>query len=189
MPAAPPHPAWIRDGDRDVRSFVGSALRRVRQRRELSSDDLAARLNVSVSTLLRWETNAARPSPRHLRALSEVLGLLPTELVRGSGSPTLRQLRQDIHALTITEAAEKSGLTASALDRLERGQTHILKAATLAGLSCAYSCAPRLIQDAHALTMQHRRQQAVTIPSRAVTFSTDYPQLGSSDCPGFMSRA
>lgn len=87
---------------------------------------LGARLGVRESTVLRWETSASSPTPRHLALLAELLELDPGDLMPQliRRQPTLGDLRA-LAALDLTTVAERTGLSRSSIMRIERGVTSI----------------------------------------------------------------
>lgn len=106
---------------RGVREFSGSALRRARQRLGLTADDLAALVQVSESSVLRWETGQARPTATRLKAIAEAVGVPNAELLETrDGTRSLRDLRESA-GLSLSELSELAGSSASSLLRLERG--------------------------------------------------------------------
>jgi transcriptional regulator with XRE-family HTH domain len=73
-----------------------SKLREIRKRRPYSQEELAELVGVSPLTLRRWEAHRGqRPQPLHLRRLSEILEVTPTELGFDGGSPQLTALEID----------------------------------------------------------------------------------------------
>lgn len=111
---------------RGVRGFSGATLRRVRIAQNLTIDDLAAAVEVSESTIRRWELGLALPMPHNLRAGAVALGIDVIDLLvnRISATPTLKDLRA-VAALTLDEVAQRSQLSRSSLLRLERGSMHL----------------------------------------------------------------
>ncbi len=106
---------------RGVRGFSGSALRRARQRVGLTADDLAALVQVSESSVLRWETGQARPTATRLRAIAEAVGVRIADLLETQpGTQSLRDLRESA-GLSLSELSGLAGSSVSSLLRLERG--------------------------------------------------------------------
>lgn len=60
---------------------MNANVRRLRQLSALSQRDLAARANLSVTTVNRIETGKGKPMPRTVRRLAEALKVTPEELV------------------------------------------------------------------------------------------------------------
>jgi transcriptional regulator with XRE-family HTH domain len=56
-------------------------LTRLRRERQLTQTQLAQRVGVSRQTVQNWEAGKAWPRPRCLRALCDVLGMRPDELL------------------------------------------------------------------------------------------------------------
>lgn len=55
--------------------MISTTILRLRQERGWSQQDLARRLGVAKSTVLKWETGAVEPRLRQLRELSSVFGV------------------------------------------------------------------------------------------------------------------
>ena len=60
---------------------MNANVRRLRELRALSQRELAARANLSVTTVNRIETGKRKPIPRTVRRLAEALGVTPEELL------------------------------------------------------------------------------------------------------------
>lgn len=58
-------------GGRPSRPRVGAALRRLRDERDISQQELATALGVSVGIVSRWERGANGPERAQLRRLAE----------------------------------------------------------------------------------------------------------------------
>lgn len=58
-----------------------SFLAIARERKELSQDDVAAKLGVTQATVSHWETGAHPPHPTMLRPISKVYGVSVTRLL------------------------------------------------------------------------------------------------------------
>jgi transcriptional regulator with XRE-family HTH domain len=96
-------------------------LREWRQRRGLSQDDLAARLDTSKSVISQLETGKRRWNQDHLGELAFALGCDPADLLRPDPQP-LEQLRlvwesiptdQQAHALDVLRTFQRAGLVAA----------------------------------------------------------------------------
>ncbi len=61
--------------------FVGDKIRRLRDARALTQQELAARAGITVAALSRIERNNAEPRPTTRRKLAQALGVDPAELV------------------------------------------------------------------------------------------------------------
>ena len=61
--------------------FVGDKIRRLRDARALTQEELAAKAGITVAALSRIERNNAEPRPTTRRKLAQALGVDPTELV------------------------------------------------------------------------------------------------------------
>jgi len=60
---------------------VAQRLRRQREARRLSQQDLAARLGVASNTVSRWETGSSRPRLDELDRIARTLGIGVGELI------------------------------------------------------------------------------------------------------------
>jgi transcriptional regulator with XRE-family HTH domain len=61
--------------------FVGDKIRRLRDARALTQQELAARAGITVAALSRIERNNAEPRPTTRRKLAQALEVDPAELV------------------------------------------------------------------------------------------------------------
>ncbi len=61
--------------------FVGEKIRRLRDARALTQQELAARAGITVAALSRIERNNAEPRPTTRRKLAQALEVDPAELV------------------------------------------------------------------------------------------------------------
>lgn len=107
---------------RGVASFSRSAARRARTLTKLTADAGAARVGVAERTVLRWERGESFPTSHHLGLLAEVLDAAVEDLLPRR-APCTRTMRDHRHlsGLSLTTVADRSGLSPSAIVRLERG--------------------------------------------------------------------
>jgi transcriptional regulator with XRE-family HTH domain len=61
--------------------YIGERLRRLRERRALRQEDLAALAGLGKNTVNRLEKNRTEPHMTTIRKLAEALDVDPTELV------------------------------------------------------------------------------------------------------------
>lgn len=61
--------------------YVGDKIKRLRDARALTQEELATRAGITVAALSRIERNSAEPRPTTRRKLAEALGVDPAELV------------------------------------------------------------------------------------------------------------
>ena len=61
--------------------YVGDKLRRLRDARALTQEELAEKAGITVAALSRIERNNAEPRPTTRRKLARVLGVDPSELL------------------------------------------------------------------------------------------------------------
>lgn len=55
------------------RSFIGTQLRRARREKKMSQEELAEKLGVHRTTLIRWESDMGHPPPEQQELLAELL--------------------------------------------------------------------------------------------------------------------
>jgi DNA-binding transcriptional regulator YiaG len=67
------------NGTTPKRPGLGERIRRRRNARGLSITELARRLDVSRTTVSRWETGVTVPHPKHRQALADLLGGDPSD--------------------------------------------------------------------------------------------------------------
>jgi transcriptional regulator with XRE-family HTH domain len=60
---------------------MGHPLKRYRERRQLSQDELAKLLGVTKATISRWESGLRAPRRRDIPQLAAKTGLTPSELL------------------------------------------------------------------------------------------------------------
>lgn len=61
--------------------YVGDNVRRLRDERALTQEELAEQVGITVAALSRIERNNAEPRPKTRRKLAQALGVDPAELV------------------------------------------------------------------------------------------------------------
>jgi len=65
----------------EVVVYVGDKIRRLRDRRAITQEELAEKAKITVAALSRIERNNAEPRPSTRKRLAEALGVDPAELV------------------------------------------------------------------------------------------------------------
>ncbi|GAA5121716.1 helix-turn-helix domain-containing protein [Pseudonocardia adelaidensis] len=70
-------------GNMSDRELIGQGIRRALLRKGLTTTDLARRIGVGSSTVGKWVTSAAIPSPKNLRAVCVHLDVDETDLREG----------------------------------------------------------------------------------------------------------
>jgi transcriptional regulator with XRE-family HTH domain len=65
----------------EVVVYVGDKIRRLRDRRAITQEELAREAKITVAALSRIERNNAEPRPSTRKRLAEALGVDPAELV------------------------------------------------------------------------------------------------------------
>jgi transcriptional regulator with XRE-family HTH domain len=63
--------------------YVGDKVKRLRDKRALTQEELAEKAGLTVAALSRIERNNAEPRPTTRRKLAEALGVDPSELIGG----------------------------------------------------------------------------------------------------------
>ncbi len=61
--------------------YVGDKVKRLRDERALTQEELANKAGLTVAALSRIERNNAEPRPTTRRKLAEALGVSPAELI------------------------------------------------------------------------------------------------------------
>ena len=61
--------------------YVGNTIKRLRDARALTQEELAKKVGITVTALSRIERNQAEPRATTRRKLAQVLGVDPAELV------------------------------------------------------------------------------------------------------------
>jgi transcriptional regulator with XRE-family HTH domain len=142
-----------------VSNFAPAKLRAIRSRAGVTLDQVAAALNVSSSSVRKWEAGLSNPRPQHLAALAALFARPSEEFLRATAKPTLRQLREAA-GLTMSMAAEAVGTSSSTINRLEQASQHPNAAATNA-LAVAYGVTPGEIDAAWRYTAVHAREETI----------------------------
>lgn len=105
-----------------VRGFSAARLRRYRQARKATIEDLADAAGVSAQTVSAWETGRAAPTPELLAKVAGELRLTVADLVPiPSDQLGLSDLRVQA-GMTQGRAAEALGISATLLGRIEKGR-------------------------------------------------------------------
>ncbi|MFE3862069.1 helix-turn-helix domain-containing protein [Streptomyces goshikiensis] len=63
--------------------FIGMALRKLRNEREMNQTELGEEIQVSATTVSRWESDVMRPNIESLMKLSAFFGVSLEELASG----------------------------------------------------------------------------------------------------------
>ena len=104
-----------------VRSFDGTALRRLRKARGMSHDALASLTSTARPNLIAYEKGTRTPSPAKLGVLARALEVDPLDLMGVTpATATLAQLRARI-GLSRSEVAAELGISRKSYDSIERG--------------------------------------------------------------------
>lgn len=62
---------------------LGDHLKKLREERKMSQDDLAKAMNVSRQAVYKWESNKGYPDIENIRRLSEIYNVSIDELIKG----------------------------------------------------------------------------------------------------------
>ena len=62
---------------------IGNKIKKYREQRNLSQDDLALKVFVSRQTISNWETNKSYPDIKSLSMLTNIFGVSLDEFVKG----------------------------------------------------------------------------------------------------------
>lgn len=119
---------------------AGAALKRRREARGLSQDEVAAALGVSRSAVSHWETDRERPTAEEAAQLEELLGA-----ARADGATLAGWLARARRAkgLTQEELAERTGLDAARVAALEVGKVLHPRRRTVKRLEAELGEAPK----------------------------------------------
>lgn len=124
-----------------VRHFSGARLRRFRERRGWSVDDLAGKAGVSRQAISSWETSKALPTPALLKRISAALRVEIADLVPiPAGDVQISDLRVRA-GLTQSEVAQALGVSGTLVVDIERGRKPVNKQ-RLASLADLYAVDP-----------------------------------------------
>ena len=124
---------------RHLRGFDRQALVKRREARKLERGDLARLANISSKTIWTWEAGTRTPTPDALARVAKALGVSVGSFVKiPKNKRTLVDLRV-LAGLTPPQLALAAGMSTTALQALERAETHLPdeKAARLAPLLAA----------------------------------------------------
>ncbi|MFK4362320.1 helix-turn-helix domain-containing protein [Rhodococcus sp. 27YEA6] len=142
-----------------VRGFSAARLRRYRQARKATIEDLADAAGVSAQTVSAWETGRAAPTPELLAKVAAELRLTVADLVPiPSDQLGLSDLRVQA-GMTQGRAAEALGISATLLGRIEKGRKEFddSRAQQLADL---YNVAKALVGEAWQRDRDSRQARA-----------------------------
>jgi ribosome-binding protein aMBF1 (putative translation factor) len=118
--------------DKIMPSISPEALRKARLRTGLSQAEVAKKLSVGQPTICRWERGDAEPSSEQATQLNKVLGLSQSPDESDLASPLAEWLKKarSNKDLSVPELAEDSGLSTTAIYRIEHGLTRNLQEST-----------------------------------------------------------
>ncbi|NMM90675.1 transcriptional regulator [Rhodococcus sp. SRB_17] len=142
-----------------VRGFSAARLRRYRQARKATIEDLADAAGVAAQTVSAWETGRAAPTPELLAKVAAELRLTVADLVPiPSDELGLSDLRVQA-GMTQAHAAADLGISATLLGRIEKGRKEYddLRAQQLATL---YGATKVLVSEAWQRDRENRQARA-----------------------------
>jgi transcriptional regulator with XRE-family HTH domain len=116
-----------------------SPMRDARIRAGLSQAELGDKLGVSQMTISNWETGRTSPPAEQKGVLNTILGLNQIDSESAQASPVAAWLSKTRLKLgwSVPELAEKSGVTAPAIYRIEAGITRNVRQSTLSKIEKA----------------------------------------------------
>lgn len=112
--------------------FISTQLRRARREKNLSQEELAERLGVHRSTLIRWESGLCAPPKEQEQALSKVLGVPVNWFYQGDIDPMSPTWITDPW-LRRTPLPRLQELTAASLKSLKLGAFKLSQLTRLTG--------------------------------------------------------
>lgn len=105
-----------------VRGFSGARLRRLREARGLTGDDLADASGISEAALRSWEAGRATPTPTLLAAVAERLRVTIADLVVIRSDELVLSDLRNLAGLNQADVAERLGVGTTSLTRIEKGR-------------------------------------------------------------------
>ncbi len=80
-------------------SVIGRRIKEVRMERKISQEELAEKLNISVSFVSRWETGRAQINLKRLIEISKILEVTTDYLLSGSETETRNYLSREFSSI------------------------------------------------------------------------------------------
>lgn len=74
---------------------IGNKIKKYREQRNLSQDDLALKVFVSRQTISNWETNKSYPDIKSLSMLTNIFGVSLDEFVKGDIDMMRREIKKE----------------------------------------------------------------------------------------------
>lgn len=74
---------------------IGNKIKKYREQRNLSQDDLALKVFVSRQTISNWETNKSYPDIKSLSLLTNIFGVSLDEFVKGDIDMMRREIKKE----------------------------------------------------------------------------------------------
>ncbi|RGP48272.1 XRE family transcriptional regulator [Rhodococcus erythropolis] len=105
-----------------VRGFSAARLRRYRQARKATIEDLADAAGVSPQAISAWENGRAAPTPELLARVASKLRITVADIVPIPDDELSLSDRRAHAGLTQSRAAESLGISATLLGRIEKGK-------------------------------------------------------------------
>ncbi|HCK87759.1 MAG TPA: hypothetical protein DHW39_03010 [Erysipelotrichaceae bacterium] len=91
-----------------MQKTTGQLIREARKKAQLTQKELAGRLNISESTLSKWENGTNSPKPDDLIRISDKLGISLKELIHEESSEDSEESSPQKLSLAGTEALSQS---------------------------------------------------------------------------------
>lgn len=105
-----------------VRGFSGATLRRLREARGISAEDLADAAGIAEATLRSWESGRATPTPALLANTAKVLRLSIADLLLVEHKDLELADLRNLAGINQADAAELLGMSPTSLVRIEKGR-------------------------------------------------------------------
>lgn len=114
----------------DDHDTLGGRLVRAREAANLSTEELAEQVGVTLETLEAWESDRSEPRSNRLTMLAGIMGVSPTWLLFGRGtSPSETEISTDVEAIqtqlsVLRQLHEQTGNSIRMLEAaLRKGQS------------------------------------------------------------------
>ncbi|MBO8129681.1 MAG: helix-turn-helix transcriptional regulator [Peptococcaceae bacterium] len=158
-------------GSNDNNLSIGHKIRLIRNEKNLSLQELAQRVGISLSYLSEIERGLVSPSLTTLKRLAKELGVPPLVLMgyEGSLGHKLRALREE-YGMTQAQLASLAGVTAGLIGQIEQGKVQpslktLEKLAQVLGVSPCYFITEPGAEDQIFATMNPEVREMLVHPN------------------------
>ncbi len=164
---------------------TGAVIRKIRESRKMTQEELAEKLFVSSKAVSKWETGRGFPDVSLLEPLADALGLSVIELLSGedvrNGNPSSHMARGKFYVCpvcgnvirTIGEAAVSCcGISLPPLEAEEADAEHAIQAETAED--------EYYVRVAHPMTKEHYLTFLAAVSDQGLQFVKLYPE-GSAE--------